>query len=65
MAKTFTIVLSEQELQALSGLLDAGVKSVGLSGARAAVALLDKLERAVAEAGAVRDESGPSLKAVQ
>jgi len=40
------IELSEQELQALVGLLDAGLKTIGLRGAKEAAALVDKLEAA-------------------
>ena len=38
--------LSQDELQALVGLLDAGVKTVGLRGVKEASALLAKLEEA-------------------
>lgn len=38
--------LSQDELQALVGLLDAGVKAVGLRGVKEASALLAKLEAA-------------------
>lgn len=41
-----TISFTEQELQALAGLLDAGVKAVGLRGVKEAAALLTKLEEA-------------------
>ena len=42
--------LNQQELQALAGLLDLGVKSAGLSAVKTAASLLEKLEAAVAEA---------------
>mgnify|MGYP007090090089 CR=1 FL=1 len=45
-----TLTLTEQELQALAGLLDAGVKATGLAGVKTAASLLTKLEEAVAEA---------------
>ena len=41
-----TIELTDYELQALVGLLDAGVKSVGLRAVKDAATLLDKLEAA-------------------
>lgn len=46
------IELTQDELTALAGLLDAGVKATGLSSARPAAVLLGKLEAAVAEANA-------------
>lgn len=46
------IELNQTELQALAGLLDAGVKAVGLAGVKTAASLLEKLEAAVAEANA-------------
>ena len=42
--------LTENELQALAGLLDAGVKAVGLRGVKEAASLLVKLEEAAAMA---------------
>lgn len=39
--------LTNEELTALAGLLDAGVKATGLSGVKSAAALLVKLETAV------------------
>lgn len=50
MQPTITITLTEPELQALAGLLDAGVKATGLAGVKTAASLLTKLEEAVAEA---------------
>lgn len=38
--------LTEPELQALVGLLDAGLKTVGLRGAKEAAVLVEKLEAA-------------------
>ena len=43
------IELTEHELQALAGLLDAGVRSTGLRAVRDAAGLLDKIEAAQAE----------------
>jgi hypothetical protein len=47
-----TLKLDQNELQALAGLLDLGVKSAGLSAVKTAASLLEKLEAAVAEANA-------------
>jgi hypothetical protein len=41
-----TLTLTEQETQALAGLLDAGVKAVGLRAVKDAASLLTKLETA-------------------
>lgn len=45
-----TLTLSEQELQALAGLIDAGVKATGLASVKVAASVLAKLEAAVEEA---------------
>ena len=47
---TVTLTLDQNELQALAGLLDAGVKATGLQSVKMAASLLAKLEAAVAEA---------------
>ena len=44
-----TLELTEQEIQALAGLLDAGVKAVGLRAVKDAASLLEKLETATQE----------------
>ena len=44
------ISLTQEELTALAGLLDAGVKATGLQSVKPAASLLTKLEAAVAEA---------------
>lgn len=44
-----TITLTSQELQALAGLLDAGVKAVGLRAVKDAATLIEKLETAAQE----------------
>jgi hypothetical protein len=41
-----TLTLTEQEVQALAGLLDAGVKAVGLRAVKDAASLLTKMEEA-------------------
>lgn len=50
MEPTVKIELNSTELQALGALLDAAVKATGMQGAKAAVPLYEKLEKAVAEA---------------
>jgi hypothetical protein len=47
-----TITLSQDELTALAGIMDAGVKTLGLASVKQAASLLTKLEAAVAEANA-------------
>ena len=44
------IELTNDELQALAGLLDAGIKATGLNSVKAAASILAKLEAAVAVA---------------
>jgi hypothetical protein len=41
-----TLKLTDQELQALAGLLDAGVKALGLRSVKDAAMLLEKIEAA-------------------
>jgi uncharacterized protein YjgD (DUF1641 family) len=47
-----TIELTQDELQSLAGLIDAGVKTLGLASVKQAASLLTKLEAAVAAANA-------------
>lgn len=54
---TVTLTLNNEELQAIVGLVDAGVKAIGLSSVKSAAALLVKLEAAVAEANAKPKET--------
>lgn len=56
MKPTVSIELNSSELQALGELLDVAVKATGIAGAKKAVPLFDKLERAVAEANAPKPE---------
>lgn len=49
MNMTYTLALSEQELQALAGLIDAGVKATGIRSVKEATLLLNKLEEAIEE----------------
>jgi hypothetical protein len=46
------ISLSNEELQILTKLLDAGVRGLGLDGVKPAAIIIDKLEKAVAQANA-------------
>lgn len=45
-----TIILKQDELTALAGLMDAGIKATGLASVKQAASLLAKLEAAVAAA---------------
>ena len=56
---TVTLTLNNEELQAIVGLVDAGVKAIGLSSVKSAAALLVKLEAAVAEANNSAAEKEP------
>ncbi len=51
-----SISFDQNELNSLAALLDVAVKASGLQGARAALPLIDKLEKAVAEANAPKPE---------
>ena len=51
-----TLKLTQDEIQALAGLLDAGVKATGLSSVKAAAALLVKLETAAQQQTPNTDE---------
>lgn len=53
---TVTINFSQDELNALGQLLDIAVKASGLQGAKPALAILAKLEEAVAAANAPKAE---------
>jgi hypothetical protein len=48
--------LSNEELQMLTKLLDAGVRGLGLDGVKPAAIIIDKLEKAVAQANAPKPE---------
>lgn len=50
------IELSNDDLQSLVALIDAGVKAVGLQSVKTAAVVLAKLEMAVAEANAANKE---------
>ncbi len=43
----FTLKLTEQEMTGLSGLLDAGVKAIGIRSCKDAVAIIDKMQEAL------------------
>ena len=47
-----TITFTQEDLNSLSALLDVAVKASGIQGARAALPIIDKLEKAVAQANA-------------
>lgn len=64
MNKTITLELTEQELGALSGLMDLGVKAGGLQVATAAAALLAKLEAAVKAANETNVVTLPQKEAM-
>ena len=51
-----SINFDQNELNALASLLDVAVKASGIQGARAALPIIDKLERAVAQANAPQPE---------
>ena len=50
------VTFTQQDLDALASLLDVAVKASGIQGARAALPIIDKLERAVAQANAPQPE---------
>ena len=50
------ITFDQNELNALAALLDTAVKASGLQGARAALPLIEKLEKAVADANKHKPE---------
>jgi len=52
-----TLTFDQNELQAISGLLDAAIKATGIQGAKVAVPIYLKFETAVAEANAPKLES--------
>ena len=51
-----TVTFTQEELNALGSLLDIAIKASGIQGARAALPIIDKLERAVAQANAPQTE---------
>ena len=51
-----TVTFTQEELNSLGALLDVAVKASGLQGARAALPIIDKLEKAVADANAPKDK---------
>lgn len=52
-----TITLTQEDLNTIAALLDAAVKATGIQGARAALPIIEKLEKAVAEANAPKAET--------
>lgn len=55
-----TVTFTQEELNALGSLLDVAVKASGIQGARAALPIIDKLERAVAQANAPKPDAPKS-----
>ena len=51
-----TITFTQEDLNSISALLDVAVKASGIQGARAALPIIDKLEKAVAQANAPQPE---------
>jgi hypothetical protein len=51
-----TITFTQDDLNALSALLDAAVKATGIQGAKAALPIIAKLEQAVAEANKPKED---------
>jgi hypothetical protein len=51
-----TVTFTQQDLDALSALLDAAVKATGIQGAKVALPILAKLERAVADVNGAKDQ---------
>lgn len=43
----YTIQLTKEEMEGLAGLIDAGVRNVGVRGAKIAAQLMDKLQIAI------------------
>lgn len=52
-----SVSFSQEDLNSLSALLDVAVKASGIQGARAALPIIDKLEKAVAQANAPQQET--------
>ena len=50
------VTFTQDELNSLGALLDVAVKASGLQGARAALPIIDKLEKAVADANKPKDQ---------
>lgn len=59
-----TLTLNNDELQMLTRLLDAGVRGLGLDGVKPAAIIIEKLEKAVAEANAPKSNVTPDFKGV-
>ena len=51
-----TITFTQDDLNALSALLDAAVKATGIQGAKAALPIIAKLEAAVADANKPKED---------
>ena len=58
----YTIELTEQEMTALSGLLDAGVRATGIRACKDAAVLLEKMEKALASDDSQAASNGTGKK---
>lgn len=58
------VTFTQEELNAIAALLDTAVKATGIAGARAALPIIDKLEKAVAAANAPKSNVTPDFKGV-
>ena len=52
-----TVSFTQDELTAIANLMDVAVKASGIAGARAALPIIEKLERAVADANAKKEDA--------
>ena len=52
-----TVSFTQDELTAIANLMDVAVKASGIQGARAALPIIEKLERAVADANAMKEDA--------
>ena len=52
-----TVSFTQDELTAIANLMDVTVKASGIQGARAALPIIEKLERAVADANAKKEDT--------
>jgi hypothetical protein len=53
---TITVTFNQEDLNTLQALIDVAVKATGLQGAKAALGIMAKLEAAVAEVNAPKEE---------
>lgn len=60
-----TLHLTEQDFQALAGLIDAGIRATGMGAVKDAARLLAKMEEAVAEAKAPKADNVVKMDAAE